>query len=313
VNMAKAKKHYAQKIKKISKKVNNIFKKMSKKIKKVIKKIDLELNNNYIARLSLIIFTCIFISFISNIVLYKAVCNKIDNYNKIYYNSIKNSNKQQHNNIKIIKYKKKIEKKTIKRSKNSNISSNTFSAKKAEAAEETTVGENELFVFHTDRGRMTLTREQYRKALSAYIYRYLPSAKRKEPGYLNTVVNDYIKLTKYFGDKPNFLLYYVALCSVESNYDTRSSSCAGAQGIPQVIWRIWGRIAEKQWNVNSHQFHNNIYSQLLVGAKVYEVQYKKYKGNFRMAHRGYSGGSSGYHNKVVRRYNELVSFMNANS
>ena len=53
-----------------------------------------------------------------------------------------------------------------------------------------------------------------------------------------------------------------------------------------------------------------IYIRNYVGYKIYEVQYKKHKGNLIKAHNAYSGGHKGYHSRIVKRYTHLVDTLN---
>lgn len=169
------------------------------------------------------------------------------------------------------------------------------------------VDNNKNIVFNTKKGKITLNKSQYKEALTKYINTYAGNNVSSE--YIDKLTNEYIRLTENFDDN-NFMLYYIALCSVESNFNNKAKSYAGAIGIPQVMWNIWKDVAKNNWGVDKNQYVNDLYSQLYVGYKIYEVQYKKHKGNLIKAHNAYSGGHKGYHSRIVKRYTHLVDTLN---
>lgn len=168
--------------------------------------------------------------------------------------------------------------------------------------------DNKKIVFNTKNGKISLNKEQYKEALTKYINVYI--AKNRTDDYIDKLTNEYIKLTEKVDNK-DFMLYYIALCSVESNFNNKAKSSAGAIGIPQVMWNIWKDVAKNNWGVDKNQYVNDLYSQLYVGYKIYEVQYKKHKGNLIKAHNAYSGGHSGYHGRIVKRYTHLIDTLNS--
>lgn len=170
------------------------------------------------------------------------------------------------------------------------------------------VDNNKNIVFNTKKGKITLNKSQYKKALTKYINTYAGNNVSAE--YIDKLTNEYIRLTENFDDN-NFMLYYIALCSVESNFNNKAKSYAGAIGIPQVMWNIWKDVSINNWGIDKNQFMNDLYSQLYVGYKIYEVQYKKYKGNLIKAHNAYSGGHSGYHGRIIKRYTHLIDTLNS--
>lgn len=170
------------------------------------------------------------------------------------------------------------------------------------------IDNNKNIVFNTKKGKITLNKSQYKEALTKYINVYI--AKNRTDDYIDDLANEYIKLTEKVDNK-DFMLYYIALCSVESNFNNKAKSSAGAIGIPQVMWNIWKDVAKNNWGVDKNQYVNDLYSQLYVGYKIYEVQYKKYKGNFIKAHNAYSGGHSGYHGRIIKRYTHLIDTLNS--
>lgn len=310
MNMANRRKiNWKKKCENLVKKVKKYSKNAYKSLKKYSKKI----NSSVI-----LIIVFIILLTVSNMCTYMVV-NKVMSDNiismKQYYDSkIDHTEKE----IKQIYKKLEIQSKSIEKNKNT-IKKNkvvkkpvvdhnfrVFGAKVYKGMAVHTIDKCKNFVFKTSNGIITLTESQYKKALCKYIIKYNPE---KNPEYVNRVADGFIKLTRYFGENKNFVLYYVALCGVESGYKSNVVSCCGAQGIPQVMWSVWHDTAEKNWNINKNQFNNSIFNQLYVGMKIYEIQYKKYRNNIRLAHNAYSGGTPGYHVKVVRRYNELLSVM----
>ena len=310
MNMANRRKiNWKKKCENLVKKVKKYSKNACKSLKKYSKKI----NSSVI-----LIIVFIILLTVSNICTYMVV-NKVMSDNivsmKQYYDSkIDHTEKE----IKQIYKKLEIQSKNIEKNKNT-IKKNkvvkkpvvdhnfrVFGAKVYKGMAVHTIDKCKNFVFKTSNGVITLTEKQYKKALCKYIIKYNPE---KNPEYVNRVADGFIKLTRYFGENKNFVLYYVALCGVESGYKSNVVSCCGAQGIPQVMWSVWHGTAEKNWNINKNQFNNSIFNQLYVGMKIYEIQYKKYRNNIRLAHNAYSGGTPGYHVKVVRRYNELLCVM----
>ena len=321
MNMAKIKSKWKKRFKNLVKKIKNFNRSFIKKIHSIIKrskkpvKVATISNNNISSNNSIfqpiLIGIILLVLIISNMCTY-VVVNRIMSDNiivmKQYYDGKINHTEKEIQQIykKLEKQSKNIANNKAAKKHITNSSFKIYGAKVYKGMVVHTIDKCKNFVFRTSNGIITLTESQYKKALCKYIIKYNPE---KNPEYVNRVADGFIKLTRYFGENKNFVLYYVALCGVESGYKSNVVSCCGAQGIPQVMWSVWHGTAEKNWNINKAQFHNSIFNQLYVGMKIYEIQYKKYRNNIRLAHNAYSGGTPGYHVKVVRRYNELLSVM----
>lgn len=162
------------------------------------------------------------------------------------------------------------------------------------------------YVFKTGSKSIKISKNNLYKAISTYIYKSVGNdPKFNNKKYVGKVANGFINLIDEVDDSSH-MLRYIALCNVESNFRTQSTSGAGAKGIPQVMLSVWQPVMTKHWGISKSMYLTSIQKQLYVGYKIYDIQLKKYKGNVFKAHNAYSGGHSSYHKKVMVKYRDLI-------
>ena len=67
-----------------------------------------------------------------------------------------------------------------------------------------------------------------------------------DPHYIDEVTQAFMKLFEEEKDKQN-VLYYIALCAVESHFKMSARSSAGAVGISQIMPSVWATTIRKNY------------------------------------------------------------------
>lgn len=147
--------------------------------------------------------------------------------------------------------------------------------------------------------------ELFKKETYSAIYDFVKSKYgRNDPEYIHKVTTGFMNLYKRApdSDKQN-ILYFVAVCSVESNFRMNSRSSAGAVGISQVMWSIWGNVIKKNYNISKTQVYNSIDDNIYVGYMIWRNYWRKYDYDIKKANRGYLGEhNNAYNNNINYNY-----------
>ena len=151
---------------------------------------------------------------------------------------------------------------------------------------------------------LTLTKdEKIRLAIVEFMKIY---SKNQDPIYIKKVSYAYIKLVKEYNLSINRILYFVALCSVESNFDQTATSHCNAVGIAQVHYPTWKKFMLENHKITPYQLKNHPQSNIKAGYIIWERYLKASNYNIRRANYGYLGTSSpNYHSKINKRFAEL--------
>lgn len=147
-------------------------------------------------------------------------------------------------------------------------------------------------------------------ALKSTIYNFIKlHFNENDPNYIERVTNAYIDLFNRVpkGDR-HYILYYIALCSVESHFKMSARSDAGAVGIAQVMWSIWGDAIQKNYGVSRESLYTSIEDNIYVGYMIWRNCLRQNKYDIRKANAGYLGAdNNNYNNKINFRFVNLVN------
>ena len=131
-----------------------------------------------------------------------------------------------------------------------------------------------------------------------------------DPNYVRTVATAYTKLIDEERDNKHNVLYYVALCSVESNFRMSARSGAGAVGISQVMPSVWAKTIEKNYGITKEELYIDVYKNIYAGYRIWDNYRRKGDGSIKAANAGYLGTSSNaYESKINSRYVELMELI----
>lgn len=130
-----------------------------------------------------------------------------------------------------------------------------------------------------------------------------------DSNYVERVTNAYIDLFDRVPENDrHYILYYVALCCVESNFRMSARSNAGAVGISQIMWNIWGDSIKKHYGINKEAIYTSIGDNICVGYKIWKNFLKQNNYNIRLANAKYLGvDSSSYNERINARYIYLIN------
>lgn len=130
-----------------------------------------------------------------------------------------------------------------------------------------------------------------------------------DSNYIEKVTNAYIDLFDRVPENDkHYILYYVALCSVESNFRMSARSSAGAIGIAQVMWSIWGDVIQKNYGVSKESLYTSIEDNIYVGYMIWRNYLRQNEYDIRKANAGYLGANNNnYNNKINFRFVNLVN------
>jgi len=147
-------------------------------------------------------------------------------------------------------------------------------------------------------------------ALKSTIYNFIKlHFNENDPNYIERVTNAYIDLFNRVpkGDR-HYILYYIALCSVESHFKMSARSDAGAVGIAQVMWSIWGDVIQKNYGVSRESLYTSIEDNIYVGYMIWRNYLRQNEYDIRKANAGYLGAdNNNYNNKINFRFVNLVN------
>ena len=94
--------------------------------------------------------------------------------------------------------------------------------------------------------------------------------------YLNTITESFINLLDTIEDNKHTILYYMAICSVESNFKMESKSNAGAIGISQIMYSVWGKTLETKYGFTKDDLvnypHINIFAGYMIWRDYWEME-----------------------------------------
>lgn len=148
------------------------------------------------------------------------------------------------------------------------------------------------------------TESEIRVAIQNFIFKY--RKKHLSDEYHIDLVDHYFDLIEEDGSNLELVLQFVALCSVESNFDQYVPTKYGA-GIAQVIYRIHKEYI-KQLGVSKEDFYNSPKHNILVGYNLFWCYWKNTNKTLHSAATRYNGGGTrGYSKKVEKRYKVLLS------
>lgn len=143
-----------------------------------------------------------------------------------------------------------------------------------------------------------LTKEDLRLAIKEFISTF----SNIEDEDINDVAETFVKLYYNAEHKQN-VLYYLALCSVESNFDMNAKSHTGAVGIAQIMYNIWGKNLKENYSISKDQVYYDTYYNVFAGFMIWRHYWQRNNYNNKLANYGYLGAQSiNYHNKITSRY-----------
>ena len=146
-------------------------------------------------------------------------------------------------------------------------------------------------------------------ALKSTIYNFIKlHFNENDPNYIERVTNAYIDLFNRVpkGDR-HYILYYIALCSVESHFKMSARSDVGAVGIAQVMWSIWGDVIQKNYGVSRESLYTSVEDNIYVGFMIWRNYLRQNEYDVRKANAGYLGANNvNYHNKINFRFVKLI-------
>lgn len=125
--------------------------------------------------------------------------------------------------------------------------------------------------------------------------------------YVKEVTSAFMKL---FNDEPDkhHVLYYIAVCSVESNFKMSSRSSCGAVGISQVMPNIWGDVIKKEYDITQQELYMDPYKNIYAGYRIWDNYRRKNGNGVKGANTGYLGSNvASYQNSINHRHSQLVS------
>ncbi len=130
-----------------------------------------------------------------------------------------------------------------------------------------------------------------------------------DSNYIEKVTNAYIDLFDRVPENDkHYILYYVALCSVESNFRMSARSSVGAIGIAQVMWSIWGDVIQKNYGVSRESLYTSIEDNIYVGYMIWRNCLRQNKYDIQKANISYLGvNNNNYNNKINFRFVNLVN------
>jgi hypothetical protein len=146
------------------------------------------------------------------------------------------------------------------------------------------------------------------KGIELYITTKLKRKHKNDEEYISKLITSYMSLMNE--EKKNEVLFFIALCAIESNYDqTSTRNPNGAPiGISQVIWRYHKDTILKA-NISYDEFYHKPEANIIGGFYVFK-KYLRGAGNIlKKACQWYSGGATGYYNKVYREYYKLNKYI----
>jgi len=129
-----------------------------------------------------------------------------------------------------------------------------------------------------------------------------------DSNYVERVTNAYLELFNRVPENDkHYILYYIALCSVESNFKMSARSDAGAVGIAQVMWSVWGEVIQENYGVSKESLYTSVEDNIYVGFMIWRNYLRQNEYDVRKANAGYLGTNNvNYHNKINFRFVKLI-------
>lgn len=132
----------------------------------------------------------------------------------------------------------------------------------------------------------------------------------KDSVYIHKVASAFITLLDNEKQHKQFVLYYISLCSVESNFKMKSISNCGAIGISQVMWSVWGKLLYNNYGITKENFSRDINCNVLAGYIVWKHYLETNNYNVKLAAFGYLGAKNkAYYYKFLERYSQLANII----
>lgn len=128
--------------------------------------------------------------------------------------------------------------------------------------------------------------------------------------YVENITGVFMRLLNEENENKHLVLYYIALCSVESNFRMSSRSSAGACGISQIMPNIWSQVIKENYGFNKEQLYIDPYANIYSGYRIWDNYRRKNGNTIAGANKGYLGANNAaYTNKINYRYKTLISLM----
>ena len=123
--------------------------------------------------------------------------------------------------------------------------------------------------------------------------------------YCEDIVDAFMCLIEEDGSNIYSVLYFMALCSVESNFDQNVPTKYGV-GIAQVIYRIHKQYIS-ELGVSKENFYNSPRHNIYVGYNIFKCYLKSCKQNWHKTATKYNGNATkGYAENVQSRFDLMM-------
>lgn len=150
-----------------------------------------------------------------------------------------------------------------------------------------------------------ISKPQLKRIINQFITQWFAE---DDPEYVNLVTDSFIRLFNKVPEDRQNILYYIALCSVESNFKMSARSSAGAAGISQVMYNVWGDVIKKNYGISKESLFISPYENIYAGYMIWRNYWRKANYSIRGANSGYLGANSEvYSNKISERHSQLVN------
>lgn len=128
--------------------------------------------------------------------------------------------------------------------------------------------------------------------------------------YLDVVTNSFVNLLATVEDNQHTVLYYIAICSVESNFKMESKSSAGAIGISQIMYSVWGETLKNKYGFTKDDLINQPHINVFAGYMIWRDYWERENRSIKKANSRYLGANSKiYTSKINERYTQLSNLM----
>lgn len=122
--------------------------------------------------------------------------------------------------------------------------------------------------------------------------------------YCDALLESFTCLIEKDGSNIHSVLYFMAICSVESNFD-QFVSCKYGVGITQVVYRVHKKYIT-ELGVSKKNFYESPRHNIYVGYNIFKCYLKSCKFNWKKTATRYNGGATkGYADNVQKRFNYL--------
>jgi hypothetical protein len=167
---------------------------------------------------------------------------------------------------------------------------------------------NEDFYTWYTLDKMKFTEGEMRTAMYSFLSKYKKAHLNDK--YISNLVDYYVKLLDNDTSNVQLMLYFVALCSVESNFEQNVPVKYGA-GISQVVYRVHKKYI-RELGVSKNNFYKSPEHNIYVGYKIFFSYWKNSDKLYKKAAARYNGNTvKGYSTKVHKRYLDLIYTLRA--